>query len=107
MGSHQMSERQVLDALVAEAIKAVFEEYVEEHGLAAIAEIFSKGVKIEVGDLLPSAEYAKRLQRVPPVWEKAFELNGRRRRRDAGGLRGVRASGPLCHRAHLAGAESW
>jgi magnesium chelatase subunit I len=75
MGSHQMSERQVLDALVAEAVKTVFEEYVEEHGLAAIAEIFSKGVRIEVGDLLPSAEYAKRLQRVPPVWEKAFELN--------------------------------
>jgi magnesium chelatase subunit I len=75
MGSHQMGERQVLDALVAEAVKTVFEEYVEEHGLAAIAEIFSKGVKIEVGDLLPSAEYAKRLQRVPPVWEKAFELN--------------------------------
>ncbi len=75
MGSHQMGERQVVDSLVAEAIKAVFEEYVEEHGLAAIAEIFSKGVKIEVGDLLPSAEYAKRLQRVPPVWEKAFELN--------------------------------
>jgi magnesium chelatase subunit I len=75
MGSHQMGERQVVDALVAEAVKGVFEEYVEEHGLAQIAEIFSKGVKIEVGDLLPSAEYAKRLQRVPPVWEKAFELN--------------------------------
>jgi magnesium chelatase subunit I len=75
MGSHQMSERQVLDALVAEAIKTVFEEYVEQHGLAQIAEIFGKGVKIEVGDLLPSAEYAKRLQRVPPVWEKAFEVN--------------------------------
>jgi magnesium chelatase subunit I len=28
-----------------------------------------------VGDLLPSAEYARRLQRVPPVWEKAFEVN--------------------------------
>src|SRR5947199_9609306 len=75
MGSHQMGERQIVDALVAEAIKTVFEEYVEEHGLAAIGEIFSKGVKIEVGDLLPSAEYAKRLQRVPPIWEKAFEVN--------------------------------
>src|SRR5262245_58212811 len=41
MGSHQMTERQVVDALVAEAIKTVFEEYVEEHGLAAIGEIFS------------------------------------------------------------------
>ena len=75
MGSHQMSEQQVLDSVIAEAIKTVFEEYVEEHGMAEIAEIFSKGVKIEVGDLLPSAEYARLLQRVPPVWDKAFEVN--------------------------------
>src|SRR5438477_318891 len=54
MGSHQMSERQVLDATIAEAIRVVFHEYVEEHGLAEIAEIFGKGVKIEVGDMLPS-----------------------------------------------------
>ena len=75
MGSHQMSEKQVLDSIVAEAIQIVFTEYVTEHGLDEIAEIFGKGVKIEVGDLLPSAEYARLLQRVPPVWEKAFEVN--------------------------------
>jgi magnesium chelatase subunit I len=75
MSSHQMTERQVFDAIVAEAIRNVFQEYVEEHGLSQIAEIFSKGVKIEVGDLLPSAHYAQRLQRVPPVWDKAFEVN--------------------------------
>jgi magnesium chelatase subunit I len=75
MGSHQMSERQVLDAVVAEAIKTVFEEYVEQHGLEAITEVFSRGVKIEVGDLLPSASYAERIQRVPPVWDTAFEVN--------------------------------
>ncbi len=75
MGSHQMTERQVLDAIVAEAIRDVFEEYVAEHGLAQIAEIFSQGVKIEVGDVLPSSHYAQRLQRVPPVWDKAFEVN--------------------------------
>src|SRR5579871_3611252 len=33
MGSHQMSERQVLDSIVAEAIGAVFDEYVDKHGL--------------------------------------------------------------------------
>ena len=65
----------MLDAVVAEAIGTVFEEYVDKHGLEAIAEIFGKGVKIEVGDMLPSREYAGRLQRVPPVWEKAFEVN--------------------------------
>jgi len=75
MGSHQMSERQVLDAILAEAIRDVFQEYVDRHGLEAIAEVFSRGVKIEVGDLLPSSQYAQRLKRVPPAWDKAFEVN--------------------------------
>jgi magnesium chelatase subunit I len=75
MGSHQMSERQVLDAILADAIASVFKEYVDKHGLAEIAEIFSRGVKIEVGDMLPSSHYAALIQRVPPVWDKAFEIN--------------------------------
>lgn len=75
MAGHQMTEKQVLDAIIAEAIKDVFQEYVEEHGLAEIAEIFGRGIKIEVGDLLPSSYYAERLKRVPPAWQKAFELN--------------------------------
>jgi magnesium chelatase subunit I len=75
MGSHQMSEKQVLESIVAEAIRAVFEEYVDKHGLDDVAEVFAKGVKIEVGDMLPSSEYAKRLKRVPKAWEKAFEVN--------------------------------
>ena len=75
MGSHQMSERQVLDHIVADAIRTVFEEYVDRHGLQEIAEIFGKGIKIEVGDMLPSSDYAERLRRVPQAWEKAFEVN--------------------------------
>jgi magnesium chelatase subunit I len=75
MGSHQMSERQVLEAIQAEAIRTVFEEYVDKHGLEEIVEIFSKGMKIEVGDMLPSSHYAERLKRVPKAWEKAFEVN--------------------------------
>src|SRR5262245_24450230 len=75
MGSTQMSEKQVLEAILADAVHTVFEEYVDKHGLDEISEVFSKGVKIEVGDLLPSAEYAKRLRRVPKAWEKAFEVN--------------------------------
>lgn len=75
MSSHQMSERQVLDSVMAEAIKNIFQEYVEQHGLEEISQIFSKGVKIEVGDMLPSEHYESLLQRVPPVWDKAFELN--------------------------------
>jgi magnesium chelatase subunit I len=75
MGSQQMSEKQVLEAVVAEAIHIVFEEYVEKSGLDEIAGVFGKGVKIEVGDLLPSSHYAERLKRVPKAWEKAFEVN--------------------------------
>ncbi len=75
MGATQMSERQVLEAVIAEAIGIVFEEYVDKHGVNEIADIFSKGVKIEVGDMLPSSIYAERLKRVPKAWEKAFEVN--------------------------------
>src|SRR5262249_40985699 len=70
---------QVLEAILADAVQTVFEEYVDKHGLDEISEVFSKGVKIEVGDLLPSAEYAKRLRRVPKAWEKAFEVNAAER----------------------------
>jgi magnesium chelatase subunit I len=77
MGSSQMSERQVLDAIAAEAIRDVFKEYVDEFGsgLSEISETFAKGVKIEVGDMLPSSYYAERVKRVPPIWDKAFEVN--------------------------------
>jgi magnesium chelatase subunit I len=75
MGSHQMSERQVIDAILAEAVRTVFDEYIDRHGLSEIVEVFGKGVKIEVGDMLPSSQYAERLRRVPRAWEKAFEVN--------------------------------
>ncbi|HEX6961613.1 MAG TPA: hypothetical protein VF175_07080, partial [Lacipirellula sp.] len=75
MGTHQMTERQVLDAVMAEAIATVFGEYVDKHGLAEISQIFSEGVKIEVGDMLPSSHYAELIKRVPPIWDKAFEVN--------------------------------
>jgi len=75
MGTHQLTERQALDAIVAEAIASVFEEYVTEHGLGEIAEVFGQGVRVEVGDTLPSEHYAELLKRVPPAWEKAFEVN--------------------------------
>jgi magnesium chelatase subunit I len=75
MGSQQMSERQVIEAIQAEAIAKVFEEYVEKTGLEEVVQVFGKGVKIEVGDMLPSAHYAERVKRVPKAWDKAFEVN--------------------------------
>jgi len=75
MSSHQMSEKQVLDSVMSEAIRTIFEEYVEQHGLDEISQIFAKGVRIEVGDMLPSSHYEQLLKRVPPVWETAFQVN--------------------------------
>ncbi len=75
MGSHQMNERQILDSLVAGRHQEYFQQYVEEYGLAEIAEIFSKGLRVEVGDMLPSEAYAERLKHVPAVWKKPSRFN--------------------------------
>jgi magnesium chelatase subunit I len=85
MAGTQMAERQVIDAVVADAIRVVFEEYVQKHGLQEIVGMFEKGVKIEVGDLLPSSAYAERMKRIPKAWDKAFEVN-------AGSSEAMRAS---------------
>jgi magnesium chelatase subunit I len=53
----------------------VFEEYVEAHGLDEIAKVFAQGVKVEVGDMVPSSAYERLVEEVPQVWEKAFEVN--------------------------------
>lgn len=75
MGSHQMSEKQILDSLIADAVKIVFQEYVDESGLDEISQVFAKGVKIEVGDMLPSSHYAERIKVIPKAWDKTFEVN--------------------------------
>mgnify|MGYP003347708699 CR=1 FL=1 len=46
-------------SLLAEAVGAVFKEYVEEHGLDAIADAFAKGVRIE--GLVPDVRNEQRV----------------------------------------------
>ena len=75
MGSHQLDEAQALDAILAEAISVVFDELVDEKGLSVIAEAFGAGVRIEVGDLVPSSDYENLMSRIPEAWTKALEVN--------------------------------
>lgn len=75
MSGNQMREEQVLESIIAEAVEKVFREYVTRHGLEELAEGFGKGIKIEVGDMVPSAQYAERVKDLPTVWEKAFEVS--------------------------------
>ena len=105
MGSHQMSERQVLDAIIAEAITMVFEEYVDEHGLDEIAEIFGKGVKIEVGDMLPSQALRRAAQARAARLGQGLRGERLRRPRRAGLLRRVRPGRPLRHSTRSAAAQ--
>ena len=76
MGSHQMSERQVLEAIIAEAIQAVFTEYVDKHGLGEIAEIFRQRGQDRSGATCCRPRHTPSCWSVwPPIWEKAFEVN--------------------------------
>ncbi len=75
MGSHQMDERRVLEALIAEAVATVFRELVDEDGLESIAQAFGEGVRIEVGDLVPSSAYPAIMERIPDLWPRAREVN--------------------------------
>ena len=106
MGSQQMSERQVLDAIMAEAIGTVFEEYVDKHGLDEIADVFGKGVKIEVGDMLPSIALRRAAEAGAEGVGEGVRGQRRRERGGAGVVRGVRAGGAVRHRPHLAVAEA-
>jgi magnesium chelatase subunit I len=75
MGSHQMSERQVLDGVIAAAIAQVFGEYIDRHGLDEIAGGFKSGLRVEVGDMVPSAAYRGIVEDLPGVWDRAFDVN--------------------------------
>ncbi len=100
MGSHQMSERQVLDAVLADAIATVFKEYVDKHGLAEIAEIFSRGVKIEVGDMLPSSPLRRPDQARAARLGQSVRSERQRQRSGPRFVRRVRPRRPLRHRPH-------
>ena len=104
MGTHQMSESQVLDAILAEAVAQVFGEYVDQHGRRRSPRS-SVRVRVEVGDQLPSAHYAELLKQVPPTGQG---LRGERRggRGGARQLRGVRAGRALGHRPDQPGRSS-
>lgn len=75
MSGNQMTETQVLESIIAAAIEAVFRQYVTKHGLDALVEGFAKGIKIEVGDMVPAEQYRTRLGDLPDIWEKAFEVS--------------------------------
>ena len=106
MGTNQMGEKQVLEAIVADAVRIVFEEYVDKHGL----EENRRGVRQGRQDR--SRGHAAERGVRPPA-EAGAEgvgqgVRGERRRvgRDAGELRRVRAGRAVRQRPDQPGGQA-
>ncbi|MFO0970282.1 MAG: sigma 54-interacting transcriptional regulator [Gemmataceae bacterium] len=58
-------EDRIIDKLIGEAVKNVFESYFEPKSLRAIIDWFEGGKTFVTGDRLSSAEYVKKLSEIP------------------------------------------
>ncbi|MFQ6048814.1 MAG: AAA family ATPase, partial [Phycisphaerae bacterium] len=68
------SEEKLIFSLLGEAVKNVFENYLELDGLEPIVEGFGRGKAIEVGDDLPSQEVVRHISTVRGLKKAAKEL---------------------------------
>jgi magnesium chelatase subunit I len=67
MSEDEGQEDRVIDKLLGEAIKNVFEAYFDIKHLRAVVESFESGKTFVAGDRVPSAEYVKRLKELPAL----------------------------------------
>ncbi len=67
-------EDRVLEKLIGEAVKNIFEAYCEPKQLRPIVEWFEGGKTFLTGDRLPSAEYVRRLGEVPPLRQEVSQF---------------------------------
>jgi magnesium chelatase subunit I len=63
--SKDTSDQTIFDKLLDGAIKAVFDERFEPDALEPVIHAFEEGWKVEVGALMPAAEYAPGLDQIP------------------------------------------
>lgn len=74
MAEDDGSEDVLIGRIVGEAVKNVFAERLNPKELRAIVDYFEAGPGLEVGDMTPTAEVLKRIDRVPGLRKKAEEL---------------------------------
>ncbi len=75
MGSHQMSERQVLDAILADAIKTVFARICRTQRAGGNRPHLFRGREDRSRRHAPVEPLCRPAQACPPLWDKAFEVN--------------------------------
>jgi magnesium chelatase subunit I len=61
----EKSEAEIVDKLTQRAVKIVFDELFDVQDLEPVISAFEEGWKVEVGDLLPSSEYAEGVDSIP------------------------------------------
>ncbi len=71
MTEDEGQEDTVLDKLLGEAVKNVFESYFDQKQFRPLVEWFESGKTFLTGDRLPSAEYVQRLRDVPVLKREA------------------------------------
>jgi magnesium chelatase subunit I len=71
MSEDDGQEDRVLEKLLGEAVKNVFESYFEVKTFRPLVEWFEAGHTIVVGDRVPSAEYSKRASAAPVLRKEA------------------------------------
>ena len=97
MGSQQMSERQVLEAIMAEAIAKVFEEYVEQHGLDEIVADLRQGREDRGRRHAAVSALCRALEARAEGLGQGVRGQSQRERRRAGVVRRVRPGRPVRH----------
>jgi len=63
--SKETGDQVIFDKLLGAALKAVFDERLELDALEPVIRAFDEGWKVEVGALMPAAEYAPGLDQIP------------------------------------------
>ncbi len=74
MSEEDGQEDRVIDKLLGEAVKNVFESYFDVKTFRPLVEWFEAGNTILAGDQVPSADYSKKLAAVPVLKKEATQF---------------------------------
>lgn len=74
MTEDEGQEDRVIEKLLGEAVKNVFDQYGDVKHFRAVVESFEQGKTFLVGDRVPSADYRKRVQEVPAFQKEVSQF---------------------------------
>ena len=84
LSEEEGQEDRIIDKLLGEAVKNVFEAYFDPKQLRAVVDSFESGKTFLTGDRMPSADYVKRLGEMPALKKEVTAFLKRIEQPDAG-----------------------